>query len=258
MGQKMSNAPIFYTLGQIRFSPVLGMAKFVDEIQDKLRGSFPDFRAEQRRRLQLADAGDGTELKSEATTRWHFIDQANTSGFVLEQSALTFHTTAYETSTWFFDHLLHGLEVIHSFASLSYIQRLGVRTLDAIVPKGSESLDTYLQTDMLGLYRLLPGELKHNINEVIFSIGTGTLISRLIVMKGSLAVPADLFPVSLTIKPELQNLDTLHAVLDIDRSDEGKVAVEMQEVGKRLQMIKRDVTAAFEKMVTSAALQHWR
>ena len=43
MGQKMSNAPIFYTLAQIRFSPVLGMAKFVSEIQDRLRVEFPIF-----------------------------------------------------------------------------------------------------------------------------------------------------------------------------------------------------------------------
>lgn len=258
MGQKMENAPIFYTIGQIRFSPVMGMAKFVDEIQEKLRGSFPDFRAEQRRILQLADAGEGTELKSAATTRWHFTDQANTSGIVLEQASLVFHTTDYETSDWFFDHLLRGLEIVHSAASLGYVQRLGMRTLDAIVPKEGENLETYVQRETLGFYRLLQGELKHNINEAIFSTGSGTLITRLIVMKGSLALPADLFPIALNVTPKLQSLDVLHAVLDIDRSDEYKMPVNTEEVRKRLLLIKRDVTDAFEKTVTPGALLRWR
>jgi uncharacterized protein (TIGR04255 family) len=257
MGQKMSNPPIFYTLAQIRFSAVLGMGKYVDSIQERLRGSYPDFRTEQRRTLHLADTGEASELKSEATVRWHFADQSNTSGFILDQSSLIFHTTAYETSDWFFDQLLHGLEVVHAVASLGYIQRLGLRTLDIVVPDAGESLEIYLQKEALGFYRLLPGELKHNITEAVFSVGSGMLISRLIVMKGLLALPADLVPISLTLPPNLQSLNALHAVLDVDRNEESKMPVNTNDIRKKLASIKRDTTETFERTVTPEALNRW-
>ena len=41
MGKKLANAPIFYILGQIRFSPVLKMADFVPKIHERLRREYP-------------------------------------------------------------------------------------------------------------------------------------------------------------------------------------------------------------------------
>jgi uncharacterized protein (TIGR04255 family) len=37
MSEKMLNAPVYYTLTQAQFNPVAAMAKYIDEIQDKLR-----------------------------------------------------------------------------------------------------------------------------------------------------------------------------------------------------------------------------
>jgi uncharacterized protein (TIGR04255 family) len=259
MGQKMSNAPIFYTLAQIRFSPVLGMAKFVSEIQDQLRVEFPDFRTEQRRTLQLTDAAEAADLKSASLTRWHFVDQSGTSGYILESSSLIFHTTAYETSSWFFDKVLLGMNVVHTCASLSYIERLGFRTLDGIVPENGSPLELYLNPEALGFYKSFAGDLKQHIAEAAFAIPpAGNLIVRSVVMKGLLGVPADVFPISLTLAPRMQNLEGNHAVLDIDRSEDGKMPVNIAVIRERFEIIKKDATDAFKRLVTPEALSRWQ
>ncbi|SRR6266700_542329 len=259
MGEKMSKAPIFYTLAQIRFSPVLGMVKFIPDIQERLRNTFPDFRNEQTRTLQLAESGEASELKSAALTRWHFVDQSNTSGFILAPTSLVFHTTAYETSNWFFDTLITGLEVVHSCASLGYIERLGFRTLDAIVPDSQDKLELYLNPEALGLYKSFSGELKQHIAEASFSFPPeGNLTVRVVVVKGILGVPTDIFPTSLTLAPRTEGLEGNNAVLDIDRSEQGRMPVDLLEIRRRFEIIKRDATEAFHKMVTQAALKHWR
>ena len=259
MGQKMSKAPIFYTLAQIRFSPVLGMAKFVTDVQERLRSEFPDFRIEQRRTLQLTDATDPADLKSTSLTRWHFVDQSNTSGFILDPGSLVFHTTAYETSAWFFERVLMGLDVVHSSAALSYIQRLGFRTLDAIVPEDQGALETYMNPKALGFYKSFAGDLKQHITEGVFSIAPeGTLIVRAVVLKGLLGIPADVAPISLDLAPRVEKLEGNHAVLDIDRSEEAKIPVNLADIRRRFEKIKRDATDAFKKMVTPEAIKRWQ
>ena len=36
MSEKMSNAPVHYALAQAQFNPVAAMAKYVNEVQDRL------------------------------------------------------------------------------------------------------------------------------------------------------------------------------------------------------------------------------
>ena len=55
----MSNAPVYYALAQAQFNPVAAMAKYVDEVQDRLRREgYTLFEPQQMTHLQFV-AGPG-------------------------------------------------------------------------------------------------------------------------------------------------------------------------------------------------------
>ena len=45
MGQQMKNAPVYFTVAQVRFNPVLSLSTFIPVIQDSFRKRrYPDFK----------------------------------------------------------------------------------------------------------------------------------------------------------------------------------------------------------------------
>src|ERR1035441_2816806 len=159
MNNKMLSAPIFYMIGQVRFSPVLRMADFVSSLQGELRHQFPDFVEQQLQtfEFQMSPGGATPEIATTPTKRWHFKDAEGTSGYILSPDSLSFHTTAYSTSERFIDLLLVGLKLVHETVGLSYIEGWGIRSLDAVVPSEGRNLDFYVKASLLGLYGKLDG-----------------------------------------------------------------------------------------------------
>lgn len=260
MGRKMSKPPIFYTIGLIQFSPVLGMAKFVPEIQESVRAEFPDFRQEKTANLQIRLAGESAPGPvMTQSDRWHFINQDKTSGYILRPETLVFHTTAYETSEHFLNRVIEGITVVNKLANLSYVESVAIRTLDAVIPDPDLKVGDYLNPAVRGLAEGLAGHLKQSVMESLWEIPpSGLLISRVTITKGSLAFPMDLFPLSLEVNPDLRNLDVHHALLDNDRQEKQRFKFSLEEIQKRFLTVKQGATEAFEKEVSQLALERWK
>ncbi len=46
MGQKMKNAPVYFTIAQVRHNPVLRLGAYAPDIQDRMRkAGYPDFKS---------------------------------------------------------------------------------------------------------------------------------------------------------------------------------------------------------------------
>lgn len=260
MGQKFSKPPIFYTIGQIQFSTVLGMGKFVNDIQESLRNKYPDFRQDKITNLVIQLGGEGPkEVQPQSTDRWHFSDAKKTSGYILKTDALVFHTTQYETSEVFFKCVLEGIEVINKYARLSFVESVAIRTLDAVIAEHGTKLRQYLNPSVCGLSEGLEGQLKQSVVESVWEIPPGgVLISRSAIKSGALAFPMDLFPLSLELRAFLRELNAEHALLDNDRQEKGRFDFSLDEIRNRLAIVKMGATDAFEKAVTPFALERWK
>ena len=58
MSEMMSNAPVCYALAQAHFNPVAAMAKYVDQVQDRLRREgYPLFEPQQITHLIVSGTG---------------------------------------------------------------------------------------------------------------------------------------------------------------------------------------------------------
>jgi uncharacterized protein (TIGR04255 family) len=260
MSARMANAPIFYTLGQIRFNPVLNMGEFVPKIHEKIRKQYPAVRQEELRRIQMNLAGQESKdaVSTFSAPRWSFTDLNNTSGYVLYTDSLVYQTTAYETSREFADALLAGIRLVDEVVGLSYVEGVGVRTLDAIMPSADRPLSFYLKPQVLGFHDLVEGDLKHNITENVSALLTGQQVSRVIILQGTIGIPADLFPISLTFAPQFQSVNGLHAILDLDHNSPGRIEFDIEEIELRVRQVKKAVTQVFKSVVTEQALDAWK
>lgn len=258
MGQKMKKPPIFYTIGQIQFNTVLGMSKFVPDIQEALRGAFPDFQTQKIANIQIRLVGDNNPAQATTQEQWQFTDLRKMSGYLLRPNSLVFHTTAYEDSEDFLQKVVHGISVVNDHADLSYVDSVALRTLDAVIPDPDLDVRNYLNPAVRGLSEGLEGQLKHSVSESLWEVPpNGILISRVAIVKGTLALPMDLFPLALELKPQLKEVNVEHALLDNDRQEKERFVFDLDEIRKKLLTVKKGATEAFQKQVTEVALNRW-
>jgi uncharacterized protein (TIGR04255 family) len=259
MSDRLTKAPIFYTLGQITFNSVLDMADYVSGIQKNLRHDYPDFQQDTVSEIQihLPELGKNPEVKTTSSPRWNFKNAGQTAGYGLTSNAILFHTTAYESSEKFIAPLIRGLEIVHTAVSLAFIESVGVRTLDAIVPAEKEELSAYVHPGLLGIWPQLSGTLKHSVSETVVEGSYGQLRSRTARVEGKLGVPSDLFPLSLQIRKNLQNLNCQHVVLDNDCIQRERFEFDIDEVTNRLASVKSALSNVFKLSVTKEALKEW-
>jgi uncharacterized protein (TIGR04255 family) len=261
MSAKLSNAPVFYTIAQVRFNAVLNMSAYIPDIQASLRSAYPDFSYDKSKAIQVVNVGDPEklpEVRTLETDRWHFKNVQETSGYIVRNDSITFHTTAYESSNHLLTELVSGLSAVNGKVSLAYIEGVGLRTLDAIVPSDKHVLADYLHSGLLGIYSELEGELRHSISETLMNGVYGQLNSKIAFINGPVGIPYDLSPLAVKVGERVQGNLGKHAILDNDCSQRSRFPFDPDEVLRRLRIVKAGASQVFYKSVTPFALESWR
>lgn len=269
MGTKMTNAPVYFALAQVRFNPILTLDQYVPPIQDSLRKTgFPDFNKGFVSALNF-NVGAAGELAQpmfmSPQPRYIFMDEGRKTGFTLDANALSFQTTHYETFDPFLSTFLRGLDVVHKHAELSFSERLGVRYLDAVVPSQGEDVGAYLTSSVLGLMgSLAPRELVHSVSETRTQLEKSTLISRATIFKkpdgdkdNRVAFPPDLQPEQLRIADKFVDIKGTYAVIDTDSWWENRESFDLRSIERRYQFLHREIRRSFDLMITPHAVKTW-
>ena len=129
MGKKLRRAPVYFTLAQVRFNAVLALDSYVPKIQDQLRRQgYPDVKKGTLTTFNLnvgnpAEAGV-PQVPISQTTRYTFSKIDKSEGFILDQAALSFQTTEYDTFDSFAEALIKGLEIVNEAVNLSTLTAL--------------------------------------------------------------------------------------------------------------------------------------
>jgi uncharacterized protein (TIGR04255 family) len=256
----MRLAPVFYTLAQVQFNPIVQMSEYVAPLQERLRRhGFPDFGAENQLGLTLRRLDESQpDIQAQQHMRWHFTNPERTEGYLLFSNALVFHTTAYDTFADFLEKTISGLSLVHEIVELAYAERIGLRYLDAVVAGEDDTLQQYLNPSLIGLSATLDGTLVHSFTETVTFIEGGNLVTRAVIINGGLGVSPDLFPLQLELKKCFSEINVQHSVLDTDyfvakRSSNFDIA----EIKTQLSTSHDIITTAFKASVTDYAIQKW-
>lgn len=267
MGSQLSNAPVYYVLAQAKFNPVNNMKNYVDVIQDRLRRlHFSVYEEQLIEQIHVVTRlGVPPEARQRTETIWHFTRKDQTAGFVLTPSQLVYHTTHYQTDEQFLPVLLSGLSIVHEVVELEYVDRLGLRYLNAILPTGDELLDDYLMPGVRGISPVGDMIPARSISESIFQRpleNTGelaTLVARIYRTIDRLGYPPDVAPNQLVLKPQFQQAEVCeHAVVDTDHWIEANMPVDREQLLQRLMVLHDGLKLAFfDAIITEQAQEKW-
>jgi len=261
----MSNAPVYYALAQAHFNPVAAMAKYVDQIQDRLRREgYPLFEPQQFMQLVVPGPGQAQpqEPQIQQSVSWLMTRSDRTAGFILGPSAITYHTTHYQTHNEFIPELLRGLTAVHEAVALDHVSRLGLRYLDAVLPRTGETTEQYLVGGLHGID--FNAIRRHAMTESVFATDThplvpkGTLVVRVYRAVAPLGFPPDMLPTGLAIAPQFEIKEPReHAIIDTDHYVEGRMPVEMDKLNEQLLSLHGTIKSVFGATTTKHARSAW-
>ncbi|MCP5271839.1 MAG: TIGR04255 family protein [Burkholderiaceae bacterium] len=269
MGKKMKNAPVYYTLAQARHNPILRLGAYVPDIQDRMRkAGFPDHQRTSTLVVPLLFGAppegqtDAQRTLPRPSERHLFLSSDGSHGFIVEESSLSFQTTEYDTFEPFLDAFLTGFGIVHECIKLDYIERVGIRYLDAVIPPedSPDDLLKFLNPGVLGLAGHMPEgvSIGLSVSETHIPLADANLLSRTIVRSGPLGFPMDLEPQGLTVPQRFKQLNGLHAIIDTDASQTGRRDVDLASLRDLMVMLHDKIRMAFEATVTKHALAVWQ
>jgi len=249
----LEHSPLVLTLCEIRFSPVLAIDQHVPAIQDHLRNNgFPDYSVATQQQIQF---GSGGGVQLQPSLRWSFASADKKRVMTLTTSSIALQVTDYRTFEDFQEPLRLVVDVLSREVQPSYADRIGLRYVDAVVNVGpdltgifTEAVTTF-RPDELGVESLLSSQ------QILARSAVGQLLIRMNQVENTPILPPDL------LTPDFPQLGVakrgIHAILDIDSSDESRTAFEFDVIERRLWSVHGPASAAFWKSVTPEAMKQW-
>lgn len=258
MGAPLNNPPVYFTVVQVRFNPILKLADFLPVIQESFRHvRFPDFAKHTTMAIKVNLKDGQVTPTPEAQERYVFGNAAKTHSFILDANSLTLQSTDYGRFESFSDEFLKGLARIHETIQLDFTERVGLRYLDRIIPLADNDLRKYLVAEALGLSAKLGGNPVHSFCETLTVVRGIKLASRVITQSGPLVFPPDLMPLGLEVAERFKVHQGLHAILDNDGFFEGREAYSADTVHDHLSAIHEVIGTAFRSVATKFAFEKW-
>lgn len=262
MGTPLKNPPVYLTLAQVRFNPILKLGDFLPGIQDSLRHrGYPDFELQRGFSIQLliqdGKANAQPMPQQIPQERYLFGNADRTHLFMLDSQSLTLQSTNYGHFESFSKCFHDGLSIVHNAVELAYTDRVGLRYLDRVMPQTGETVDQYLADSVQGLKSKLGGKSIYSYSEAMNEIGDIKLVSRVAIQDGPLAFPPDLQPGTMVVARKFLDYAGPSAILDNDGFFEGREEFSLDKVYGHLDTIHRTIGDAFRSTATQYAFEAW-
>lgn len=259
MGTPLKNPPVYLTLAQVRFNPILKLADFLPSIQESFRqAGYPDFERQQTISIQItAQEGQPPAPIPVQQERFLLGNVKKTHTFILDGQSLTLQSTDYGRFETFSDCFLEGLNIVNDSVKLAFNERVGLRYLDRVMPQAEESIEQYLVEQVQGLNARLDGRPLYSFTETMNEIGNIKLLSRVAIQEGPLAFPPDIQPGNMRILERFTSYVGTSAILDNDGFVEGREAFSTKAVTEHLGAIHKVIGTAFKATATQYAFTAW-
>jgi len=258
MGSPLKNPPVYLTLAQVRFNPILKLADYLPSIQENFRhDGYPDFEHQQLISIQITTQDGQPVPKPVPLDRYQFGNAAKTHVFILDGQSLTLQSTNYGQFEIFSACFQKGLEIINHEVNLAFTERIGLRYLDRVMPQEGEKIEQYLAGQVHGMTSHLGGRPIYSFTEALNEIGNMKLMSRVTIQEGPLTFPPDLQPGNMVVAEKFMSYNGKGAILDNDGFIEGREAFSSKVVADHLDALHKVIGTAFRATATTHAFTSW-
>lgn len=249
----LSRAPLVYVVGQVRFSAVMAIEKYVPDVQEQLRHKgFPRF--ERGQIQEIVFQKDGAP-KFGALDRFEFQDKERTLGIVLQSNSVAVHTSKYSNYEAFEEGLKTALMAVHRAVKINLSERIGLRYVNLVRLRPGEKWSDYINRGLLGVEPQTVGVKSWTSrSEFLGQTEVGKLLVRCI--QSEQPLPPDLLNITLqsSLGPEKGETVT---TLDFDHFLEQSSDFTVSAAMSTFEQLHESLDKVFAAAVTSGALVKW-
>lgn len=257
------NAPLAYVLTEVRTELLADIKSYQPKIAGRLRDQYPIQRTMHAARIVAT--GAQMLFEPEQDPAWEFATPDNKMAVIVRSNGVVLHATRYEGSEAFLEKLRHVLTVIAEEVPAVYVNRLGYRYLDFVLPRSEEAPEHYVDRRLdpdLGIAADNGGTMVTSL--AVYPMDRGRLTLRYTRGKGHPELPPDLGTLSLEPSqlmkksPEIGD-STPTAVLDTDRmlTYSPVCPLDPKSVYDDFTLMRNDIRRAFHAAITDHALKIW-
>lgn len=256
------NAPLAYVLAEVRTEVLADLNDYQSSLAKQLRQDYPI-----QRKMNLSRVvATGTQVlfEQEQDHAWEFASPDNKIAVILRANGVVLHATSYIDHKDFLSRLEKVLNVFSEIPSI-YINRIGLRYIDFILPNEDETPEHYINEKLnpdLGLSDGRKGYAATNVAS--YPMERGQLNIRYMRGSGQPTLPPDLGMLTLepstVMKSKLNNPEQSTAILDTDRVMEFSPVARLDtaHVCELFNNMRIDIRRAFrDSAITDHAKKVW-
>lgn len=258
------NAPLAYVLAEVRTEQLSDLSHYRPELAAALRSEFPIQRNLVTARL-IATSDGASTIATEQENAWEFATPDNQVALILRPHGFVLHATTYQDHTEFLGRFRRSLEIIAQRIPSVFVNRLGLRYIDFIIPQKGEVPEQYVDARLnphLDIQRAKGASTAMSL--AVYPMPNGRLMLRYIRGLGQPQLPPELSTIALE-KSSLMGVEGIAAtqptaILDIDRIREfvKREPLDPDSVRTEFQLMRDDVSQIFkETIITQHARNMW-
>ncbi|WP_413197575.1 TIGR04255 family protein [Pararobbsia alpina] len=265
-----SKAPLAYVVAELRLASILNIEPLAAALQEPLTPNFPRLhRAHEFGFLFDTQAG---VARQQTSPRYHFLSADGSACVVLTPDVLGLHVSKYTDSSGFIAMFAGVLNALGAVRSGQFIERLGLRYWDIVLPENGMKVSDFFTFDVSTLVEPLPGStMTRDVHEIAYSISQPiphVAVSRFSLTASPLAPMPPNFSMIAEIEPsarlqESRELGTaeptaLVGYLDVDVSAPVQQALDIDGLVATAQMLHMSQSSMFKKYTSVRGQTFWK
>jgi uncharacterized protein (TIGR04255 family) len=258
------NAPLAYVLAEVRTEQLSDLKTYQPDLAAAFRSQFPIQRVLVTARI-VATSGGAPTIEPSQENAWEFASPDNHVALILRPHGFVLHATTYKDHTDFLGRFHDALKTIAAKVPSVFVNRLGLRYIDFIIPRKDEKPESYVDSRLnpqldIGIAHGTPTAM----SLTAYPMSNGRLTLRYIRGSGKPELPPELAKNALEKSPlmKVENIAQTHptAIIDIDRIREftKREPLEPTVVRQEFQGMRDEISEIFKNHIaTKHALKVW-
>ena len=252
------NPPLAYVVAEIQISPHCSIENSIPTIQDRLRDEFP-------RTVELMEFLQQPSLMPTPQKVWQMVAADESRGVQISSRAISLHATAYRNSSDFHERWSRVLDNISQSKFHPFVERVGLRYVDLIVPTSNRSTQDYLASELRGIHT--SPELV--VNHRLWSLGTTDNGVTILINTASPSPRGGIWPSNLQIfqllrKPNIferaekaQSDGKSTGFIDVDCSIPAKDRFDILKLKNLYKSLHAKMSVTFGILISESAKKEW-
>ncbi len=250
--KKLMNQPLKLALAEVIFSPVMGIEKYIPELQDQLRSEYPHLFTTNEQAIEFT--GNGINVNE--VKRWSFVSKDHSTAIDINANRIVLFTTAYPRYEGFAAQFKNALTILENVVKPSLCSRIGLRYCDLVKPSAEQDIEQFVVSNWLypDCLSTVGAPLSHRL-ETMTKTEAGQLMIRTVLGVSNAVLPPDIQQLPVKVSND-ESEPSLRLILDFDHfwlAPESGIDFGSEEIIQILFSLHEPARDAFWKITTDYA-----